>query len=566
MKYLLYIFLYLNIYTAFFYDLYSQNLLLTIKEEENHFPKDLLDSLDIHTDFKNYLTLKQEAESLHTTLADIGYIDNELKSLEKENDSSYIVTYYLGIRYRLIKIYYSKENFSKKELLQVSSEVNDAYFILPFENIESSLYKLNTLKAKDGNAFVRLYLDEITKNKDSSLSAHIILINGNKRTIDDIIIKGYEKFPKSFLKYYAGLKIGKTFDKEKITSQSEALNTLGFVTNLKPPEALFKKDSTTIYFYLKKQKNNLFDGILGFSTDEDTQKLIFNGYLNLELNNNLNFGEQFILNYKADGNDQQNFRVKATLPYLLKSPIGVGLELIIFKRDSTFVTTEQQARVSYQINPATKSYIGYKGYESSNLLNESTTGTAIEDYNSKYFVAGGSYTIYQRNNLFPIKTNISIETEIGSRDLKESAESQLRFIGVLQHIFNLNYKNSIFLKNSTSVLTSNTFLTNELFRFGGINSIRGFNENSIDASMFSVLNSEYRYQFNGGVYIHSIIDIVYFENQVLKIKEKLYSFGIGVGMQTKAGIFRFNIANGNTENQDFNFSNTKVHLSLSSKF
>jgi Outer membrane protein len=113
---------------------------------------------------------------------------------------------------------------------------------------------------------------------------------------------------------------------------------------------------------------------------------------------------------------------------------------------------------------------------------------------------------------------------------------------------------------------SDTFITNELFRFGGITSIRGFDENSIDASFFSVLNTEYRYAFNASIYMHSIIDIGYFENQVFLQKEKLYSFGIGLGLQTKAGLFKLNIANGNSNKQDFEFSNTKIHISLTSRF
>ena len=137
---------------------------------------------------------------------------------------------------------------------------------------------------------------------------------------------------------------------------------------------------------------------------------------------------------------------------------------------------------------------------------------------------------------------------------------------MLQYIVNLNYKNSIYLKNNTEILNSDSYLINELFRFGGINSIRGFNENSIDASFYSVLNSEYRYQFNQDLYIHSIIDFAYFENQITALKQKIYSFGVGIGLQTTPGIIKFSIANGNAENQDFNFSNTKIHISISSKF
>jgi hypothetical protein len=544
--------------------LVAQTLHLTIETKDN-ISKELIDSLNITAEFSNYLSLKKETDSLHHKLQRIGFIENELISLQKTNDSIYNATYYFGARFKSIHIYYSQENFSKKELLQISNKVTDSYFILSFESIETSLQKLISLKTLEGNSFARIHLEDFSK-ENNNIQAFIKITNGTTRTIDNIIVKGYEKFPKSFIKYYAGIKKGRVFDKQNIIDQSNALNSLGFVTNLKAPEILFKKDSTTVYLYLKKQKNNLFDGILGFSSNEDNSKLVFNGYLNLELNNNLNYGEQFLLNYKADGNDQQNFRVKIKMPYLLKSPFGVELELKIFKRDSTFTTTDQQARVSYQITPSSSSYIGYKSYESSNLRNEALESLEVEDYTSKFFLAGLKYLKLQNNMLFPIKSKILLETEIGSRESKDKKESQIRASVILHYIFNLNYKNSIFLQNNTNILTSDNYLTNELYRFGGINSIRGFNENSIDASFYSTLNTEYRFQINQGIYVHSIIDVAYFENQVILLKQKLYSFGVGVGLQTRAGILKFSIANGNAENQDFNFSNTKIHISISSRF
>lgn len=565
MKHIFYIFIYLNIYTAFFSEINAQNLHLTIKTEVP-VSEYLLDSLNIAKTHSNYLSLKKEIDTLSIKFEKIGFIENELVSIQKKNDSNYTARFQLGNRYQSINISYSKEDFTKKELLQISEEVTESNFILPFNEIEKKLKKLNELKTTNGNAFARFHLKNISKESNNTLTAQLILTNSTKRTIDHIIIKGYEKFPKSYIKYYAGIKKGNNFNKQKIIKQSDALNSLGFVDNIKPPDVLFKKDSTTVYLYLKKQNNNLFDGILGFSTNEESKKLTLNGYLNLELNNNLNFGEQFLLNYKADGNDQQNFRVKITMPYLLKSPLGVGLELKIFKRDTSFSTTDQQARLMYQITPNSKSYIGYKSYESSNLKKDPISNEGIEDYKSKFFIAGINYTKIQNSNLFPIKTNFLIDSEIGNRESNNINESQIRVSSLLNHIFNLNYRNSIFLQNNTQLLTSETFLTNELFRFGGINSIRGFSENSIDASFYTTLNTEYRYQFNNNMYVHSIIDVAYFENKVNTINNKLYSFGIGIGLATKAGILKFSIANGNTENQDFIFSNTKIHISISSEF
>ena len=565
MKFIIYIFLYLNIYTAFICNISAQNLHLSFKAKDST-SQTLLDSLNTNTVFKNYLSLKNEADSLHYILESAGYIENEMVSLQKKNDSNFVTLYYVGPKYESIKLYYSESDFSKKELLQVSKKVDNKFIIIPFNNIESSIKKLNLLKTDDGNAFARIHLENISRLENKTLSANIVVSKGVSRTIDSIIVKGYEKFPRPYIKHYAGIKTGKEFNRSELIEKSNIINSLGFASVTKPPEILFKKDSTTVYLYLKKQKNNVFDGILGFSTNEESQKLIFNGYLNLELNNNLNFGEQFLLNYKAGGNDQQNFRVRLTLPYLFKTPFGVITELKIFKRDTTYSTSDQLIKVRYQINPTSKTYVGYKAYESSNLRNDNSVNIAVEDYNSKFLLAGFSYTKTQNHNLFPIKSDFHLDTEIGSKETKNNSESQIRASLYMQYIFNLNYKNSIYLKNNTELLNSETYLTNELFRFGGINSIRGFNENSIDASFYSVINSEYRYQFNQELYIHSIIDIAYFENQIIALKQNIYSFGVGIGLQTKPGILKFSIANGNAENQDFNFSNTKIHISISSKF
>lgn len=565
MKSLVYILLYLNIYTAFFFNINAQNLYLNFKAQDS-ISQSTIDSLDLNDTFINYLNLKKATDTLHYSLETIGFIENELRSLQKKNDSTYIALYHLGPKYKSIQLFYSKKDFSKKELLQVSKKITESYFILPFNTIESSITKLNSLKTENGNAFARIKLENITKKKKGSLSANLVVVNGDSRTIDSIIVKDYEKISKSHIKYYAGIKKGKKFNKSKLIEKNNILNSLGFISVTKPPEILFKKESTIVYLYLKKEKNNLFDGILGFATDEDSQKLIFNGYLNLELNNNLNFGEQFLLNYKADGKDQQNFRARLTLPYLFNTPFGLITELKIFKRDSTFSTSDQLIKVRYQINPTSKTYLGYKAYESSNLRKDNAINIDVEDYTSKFLLAGLSYTKTQNNVLFPIKSKFHLDTEIGSKETKITTESQIRASLLFYYIFNLNYKNSIYLKNNTKAVNSDSYLVNELFRFGGINSIRGFNENSIDASFYSVLNSEYRYQFNQDIYIHSIIDFAYFENQITALKQKLYSFGIGIGIQTSAGIIKFSIANGNAENQDFNFSNTKIHISISSKF
>ncbi|GAB5401254.1 MAG: membrane protein [Aureisphaera sp.] len=530
------------------------------------FPDGLLDSLQTQTSHQNYKSLSLEIDSLLPRLQKRGFLESRLLSIRKKNDTTHAAKLHLGNRWKFLKIHFEPEQLNLDILSIVSEEVNEDHFVIPMSNAEEVLSYLNKQLSLEGNPFARIALSDITKQDDKTLRANLNILLGPQRTLDAIVIKGYEKFPKSFLKYYAGVRTGKTFDRDKITRQNDLLNNLGFVNTLKPPEALFRKDSTSVYFYLEKRNNNLFDGILGFATNPETQKIEFNGYLNLELNNNLNFGEQLLINYKADGREQQNFRVKTVLPYLFKSPFGISGELTIFKRDSTFSTTDQQARFHYQAGPSLSLSTGYRAYESSNLLDEVVAGSPVQDYNSRYALLGVTYRRPQTQGFFRTKTLIELNGEVGTRENDAGAQDQFRISGRLSHIFDLNLRNSIYLNSESSVLSSDDYLTNELFRFGGINSIRGFSENSIDASLFSVLNTEYRYLFNGTTYIHSIVDLAYFENNVLNLKEELFSFGLGLGLNTEAGIFRFNIANGISQDQEFKFSNTKIHISLSSRF
>ena len=565
MKQIFCIFLYLNIYTAFFSVFTAQTLRLTTKSNDST-SQHLIDSINHVKKFKDFKSLQNETRHILQVLQKVGCLESELESVEKHNDSVYTANYHIGPKYTHIKIFYSNEDFIKKELLRYSNEISESYFILPFKDLEYTLNNLNIEKTKNGNTFARVNLKNIKPFDSKTLTANINVSNGSKRTIDQILIKGYNQFPESFIKYHAGIKKGMTLDKSVLIRKNNELNSLGFVTTTKPPEILFKEDSTTVYFYLKKLKNNNFDGILGFSSGEENQGLTLNGYINLELNNNLNYGEQFSLNYKSDGNEQQNLRVRLSVPYLFKTPLGIETELKIFKRDSTFLTSNQFAKINYQINTKSKAHIGYKSYQSNNLRKESSANLLVEDYKSKFLLTGYSFTKSQNNILFPVKSMFQVNFEIGTKKISSTKETQLRAETLFYYIFNLNLKNSILLKNNSQLLSSNTYLTNELYQFGGINSIRGFNENSIDASFFTVLNTEYRYQFNNNLYLHSIFDIAYFENQNIALREKLYSFGFGIGLQTTSGIIKFGIANGNTENQDFNFSNTKIHVSITSKF
>jgi hemolysin secretion/activation protein ShlB/FhaC/HecB len=548
--------------------IYAQNLNLIIKGKDS-LETTIIDSLNYKKNFTDFKSLKNEIELFHLKLQKSGFIENKLISTEKKNDSTYLAKFSLNKKYYTIYIYYNKNLHISKEILEsISDEVTSDYFITTIQKTEDILNYINSQIVENGQPFASLQLINLKKRNGNSIQAELITFSDRdkKRSIDNIIVKGYEDFPKSYIKHFLKIKYGDDFNLKTIKEKSEILNTLQFASQIKPPEILFTKDSTSVYLYLEKTKSNNFDGFLGFGTNETTNKIEFNGYLNLNLINNLNYGESFNLVYKSDDNEQKTFDVNFNLPYIFGSAIGTELALNIFKKDSTFTTVIQSASLFYQSNSKQKLGFGIESIQSNNLLDDNLTET-IQDYNSVFYHLGYKYIKDQYFNLlFPINFVFDFKIGFGNRSFGSTTEKQILFNFNTFKIFNLNTKNSLYLRLNGAGINSDSFLTNELIRFGGIKSIRGFEENSIFASLFSVLNTEYRYQLNNNIYIHSIVDVAYFENKIALTKEKLFAFGLGFGINTKAGLLKFNYANGKSENQKFKFSDSKIHLSLNAKF
>lgn len=561
-----YITVLISFYCFFNSELFAQNLNLKIIGA-NRYESEIIDDLNYNKNHTDYNSISNEGDLIHQQIIKNGYIESIRYGNKKINDTTFQIKFELNSKYENIEIEYNTSELIEKIINSVYEKKLENPFTVPFLNIEETLQLINTKLANNGYPFTKIRLSEITIKNKNTLAAHLIIEKDKKkRSLDKIIIKGYEKFPESYLKRFLKIKPEKTFNIETIKSKLNALDNLRFAQQTKEPEILFTKDSTSLYIYLQKSQSNTFDGFLGFSTNEETNKIDFNGYIDLELNNNLNYGETFNILYKSDESEQKNFEATINMPYLFSSPIGTEFSLKILKRDSSFTSVNQKANVFYQLNSKNKLFLGLENTESSNLLDDEIN-IETQDYKTKLYNLKYVFENRQNlNSLFQTKTLISLEIGNGNRKIKTNTEKQEKLEVNAFHSFYLNNKNSLYTRIKASLLNSNTYLENELFRFGGINSIRGFQENSILANQYLVFNTEYRYHLSNNIYAHTILDFSNFENKLSSTKENLYGFGFGFGIRTKAGLLKFNFANGKTEAQNFKFSNSKIHISLVSIF
>ncbi len=536
----------------------GQNFYLKI-EGDSEQERKTIDSITYefkHTSVASILTEQKRFESKLTNLGFFNWLQLEQKKI---NDSSFVFQYRLGNLVQTNTIYIGKLTAEEKSLLQ---EENDSLIIITSE-VENFMKSKMALLEKKGYLLANLKLVN-QRRKENNLLSDLHLKLNSKRKITDIVIVGYDKFPTGIKKAITKKAKKATFNQENLKQINEEFSKLQFVNQLKYPEILFTTDSTKIFVYLEKSKPNKFDGFIGFSND-DKSKLTFNGYLDLQLQNILNSGEKFNLYWKNDGNSQTSFNLGIEIPYLFKSPIGIKANLRIFKQDSTFQNTITDLNLGYYFSYNTKAYLGYQKTNSVDIQN--TNSFSLNDFTNTFFTSSFEHVNYATDNfIFPERTKVFAKVGLGNRTISSAKSNQ--FFGQLEfsHYFELNQKNSIFIKNQSYYLQSDSYIINELYRFGGINSIRGFNENSLQANVFSGIMAEYRYLVAPNLYVHSITDYGFFQDKTTGTDDKLLGLGFGFGLFTKNGLFNLIYANGSTSDQAIKLSNSIVHISFKTNF
>lgn len=569
MKSLLLFFLFLNFGSSCF----AQNFQLRIIGS-SHSETITIDSLNYTSKHENLKSLNDEINKVSKKLSEIGYIENLILGNSREGDSSYTSTISLGIKIKYIRIYIGA-NTKLKELLTTDKKSDT--IVIPYAETEAFLNNAILKLEQKGFSLAKLKLNNI-QNKNKTLIADLLFQSDKLRTLNSIAIKTAEnkrktKFPKGYLAQINKKYLNKTFNKEILAQINGDFEKFGFVKQIKYPEILFTEDTTEAYIYLEKRKSNIFDGFIGFSNNEN-KNITFNGYLDITLENTLHTGELFSLYWKTDGNKQKTFKTTLELPYLFKSPIALKAQINIFKQDSTYQNTKTAIDLGYFINYSSRIYLGFQSTESSDIQN--TNSKQLSDYKNSFATLNFEYTkIDNASLLFTKKTFISLTTGIGKRDTNNQTEeiglNKQFYIDLLaSHNFYLDKKNSIQVKSQNYYLQSGKYIINELYRFGGFSSIRGFEENSLQANFLTTILTEYRHTLSPSLYIHSIIDFGLTQDKTFtKIdsqKQQLLSIGLGLGLLTKNGLLNLAFANGKNNNSKLTFYNTIVHICYNVKF
>ncbi len=475
----------------------------------------------------------------------------------------------------LLDSLYPKNNF--KTAFKSFSTIDSTIIVEQFEPV------LNYFE-QNGFPFAELGFDSIqTDSLSKTINAKIKFILHDKVLIDSLKVLGEEVIRTNFLISYLGLKPGSVYDERKLKSINNRIDELSFVRLKFPIQVYFVNSKATIVLSPEKRNANKFDGLIGVQPTNTNQKTTIIGQAQLYLVNVLHNGEKLNIDFKSQANNTRDLKLFANYPYVFSTNFGLDVNLELRRQDSSFSNFGRGVGVQYLFIGNNQIRLLYK-VDESNLLSTKKYANAVQ-LPDIIDVKKYSYGINLQLEALDYRINpkkgysLQITTLLGQRNINKNTgiadslynglklkSNQVLLMFSLKKFFNLYTKNVLLTSFNTKWINSERLFNNELLRLGGINDLRGFDEESIFASYFWQSTIEYRYILDRNSFLRLFYDQAYFYNSILQAEDYPYGIGAGVQIQTAAGMLQLSYALGAQNNSGINFQTGKIHFGIINYF
>lgn len=436
-----------------------------------------------------------------------------------------------------------------------------------------SLFKLfidKTLKAyaNNGYPFAQVFFAE-QEIIEQQIQIQMNISSGKFYRFSDIIVKGDSSISKSTVQNLIGIKINDFYSEEKLSSIDRILQQTNFINVLKKSELLFTENGVELYVYLENQKMSSMNGAVGLQPNPQSQKIGLTGDVQIKLQNVFKKAELIDLNWRSIEPQTQALQAKLNYPFLFKSPFGIDLKFNLYKRDSTFLDLKSFVGIQYSF----KNNVQLKGFYqvySSEILSKTPNPSSLFSYLAPIKLNSYGLSLqYKRINFLPNPSkgfSLFIETSIGNRTIKKEntiLEKSYVYKSIFQYVsyIPITKRNIIKVGVNFESYTSSTLFQNERYRFGGLNSLRGFNEEELFASTKLITSLEYRFLLDKNSNAFIFYDQGIYEDNTLTYKiDNPFGVGAGISFGSRIGIFSISYALGKQENNPFEFRNGKIHF------
>ncbi len=563
-----------------------------------------MQSIGLQTSFSNKDACRKYTEGIEFLLQSKGFIAASLDSVTYDSLAA-TAWIFAGELYQWGGI--NTDSADKKALSAIGWN-NKAFAgtTVDFKSINTWQERLLQYFENNGHPFAQVRLDSLSIDSDK-VQARLVTVKGPAYKIDSIRVYGNAKISSYFLQQYLGIIDGSLYKKSKLQAVSPRLLELPYLKESQPWDISMLGTGSILNLYLEPKKSSQADVILGFlpATGEPGRtKMQLTGEANINLKNALGGGETIGVNWQQIQVKSPRLHLLFEQPYIFKTPFGIDFNFDLLKKDSSFLNLNAQFGVQYFSSGKQSGKVFIQSMFTNVLpagidtaiikstkrlpsyIDVNTTNLGIN-----YRFANTDYRFNPRRG-----SEVNITTSAGIRKIrrnnaivnltKDAAGNDYDFASLYDtlqlrtYIMRLNASGAHYFRTGNqSVLKtainggwifSPGIFRNEMYQIGGYKLLRGFDEESIFATGYSVLTAEFRYFIGLNSYFFGFADGAWVNSQMYHLSRKsnnaFLGFGVGMAFETRAGIFNLSYAVGKRDDMPLNFRQAKIHFGLISLF
>lgn len=532
--------------------------------------------------FINRDFLQKEVNTVYIALINEGFISASVDSLQC--DSSGCTAYlFAGKKHKWVKLDYDK----KDQGIVSKLGYNEHFFTnrpFKFAEVSGLLEKIVVYYENNGYPFASAKLDSLSV-QENTISAKLAVEKNEFVKLDSLITEGEGKVSHKFLLRYLGIKNGMPYNEATFKGISKKVRQLPFVTESRSPVLRLTDKQNKLYLFLDKKNASQFDGIVGI-LPSDKGKTIFTGDVKIKLVNTIfKSGETFDINWRRLQTQTQDLKVHVTYPYIAGLPLGVDYDIKLYKKDTTFLDVTNALGLNYYFSGLNYFKVFYK-QRNANLISTSYLANAIvlpeyadvvtKSYGVGVFLEKFDYRFNPKKGF-----HFAAQVSVGNRQIKKNPKindlaytdvklksSQYQLDGDIVGYINIIKNHVVKISAQAGSVVGNSLYRNELFRIGGLRTLRGFDEESIYASTYVIPTIEYRFLFERNSNLFLFAEGAWYESNSTSgyVTDTPVSVGAGINFETKAGIFNLSYGLGKQFGNTFDLRTGKIHAGLTALF
>jgi translocation and assembly module TamA len=361
------------------------------------------------------------------------------------------------------------------------------------------------------------------------------------------------------------LHTGALFSEAKLLqAQNQLAGRLPFKL-LRAPEWAYTDERADLYFFLERVKMSSATGIIGLQQNPTNQKSALVGEFNLQLQNTFQKNEKFLLHWRSIAPQTQMLKSSLSWPYIGGSPYGLSSGFTLYRRDTSFLEVKGNFGLTYLFSNNWQLLAQLDFWRSNTLLSSASINNLVDFSTLSYGVG------LQRQQLdFLPNPRKGMQLKalylVGNKKV-EATQLTWRVELTQRYFVPLSKRQVLCLSQEFDHIQAANLYANELYRFGGLERMRGFDEEAFFASTIVFAGLEYRFLLDEFAHFLVFSDWSWLENKVLNnTQTTVYALGLGLVLGSDNGQFKLSYGLGAALGQGLQLNTGKLHVGYISYF